>query len=168
VRASVKPFIVWKLINRADSQVTCFYPKEKFDRKLGRYQKKVLAVLGKIKSENHDKFLKEKPEYLIDELKKRIPKEYHSEIELFMREKADELAPHREKDHQINLTPGAEPSFIRKYKPMSKKELQAIKHYLDEHLRKGFIRPSSSRAAASMLLVKKPRKDSDFASTIEP
>ena len=153
---SLTPKRFMKLMKRSDSEVICLYPKRSFNRKLDRYQKKVLAILKEVKSDDHDKFMKKKPEYSSDELKKRIPEAYHSEIEVFMRGKADELAPHRKEDHQINLIPGAEPPFIRNYKPMSEKELEAVKHYLDEHLQKGFIRPSSSKAAAPVLLVKKP------------
>jgi len=39
---------------------------------------------------------------------------------------------------------------------MSAQELEAIKKYLDEHLAKGFIRPSSSSAVAPILLARKP------------
>src|SRR6202161_1797666 len=39
---------------------------------------------------------------------------------------------------------------------MSAQELEAVKKYLDEQLAKGFIRPSSSRAASPILLVRKP------------
>ena len=38
---------------------------------------------------------------------------------------------------------------------MSKDELLVVKKYIDEHLNKGFIRPSMSLAAAPILLVKK-------------
>jgi len=39
---------------------------------------------------------------------------------------------------------------------MSPRELEVIKKYLDDHLNKGFIRRSTSPAAAPVLLVKKP------------
>ena len=39
---------------------------------------------------------------------------------------------------------------------MSPRELEVVKKYLDEHLTKGFIRPSTSSAAAPLLLAKKP------------
>jgi hypothetical protein len=38
---------------------------------------------------------------------------------------------------------------------MSRDELLAIKKYIDEHLNKGFIRPSMSPVAAPILLTKK-------------
>ena len=39
---------------------------------------------------------------------------------------------------------------------MSEQEMEAVKKYIDEHLGKSFIRPSSSSAAAPVLLVRKP------------
>lgn len=153
---SLSPKRFMKLMKRPDSQITCFYPKNKFSRKLDRYQRKILSLLNAINLEDHEKFAKEKPQYSIDELKERVPEFYHSEIEMFLRKKADELPPHRKEDHQISLISEVEPPFVRNYKPMSEKELTAVKHDLDEHLKNGFIRPSSSEAAASVLLVKKP------------
>jgi len=40
---------------------------------------------------------------------------------------------------------------------MLKDELLVIKKYINEHLNKGFIRPSILLAAAPILLAKKPR-----------
>jgi len=39
---------------------------------------------------------------------------------------------------------------------MSRTELKVLKEWLDENLKKGFIRPSSSAAASPILFVKKP------------
>ena len=39
---------------------------------------------------------------------------------------------------------------------MLKDELLVVKKYIDEHLNKGFIRPSISPAATPILLAKKP------------
>ena len=147
-----------KTLKRSDHQVYCFYPKGKFERKLARYQKRVLcaATAGAIQQSDHEKFMQPKQSYTVEDLKRRVPEAYHSEIDVFNQVKADELPPHREEDHEINLTPGSEPPFIKSYKPMSEQELAAAKKYLDEHLEKGFIRPSSSKAAAPVLFVRKP------------
>ncbi len=152
----------WKLMNRVDNQVTCFYLKGKFNRKLERYQKKILSILKKIKSEDHDQFMKKKSKYSIDKLKKRILERYHSEIELFRRKKVDELTSHRKEYHQVNLISDFESSFIRNYKSMFEKKLQTVKHYLDEHLKKDFIRSSFFTAAISMLLIKKSEDELRF------
>ena len=47
------------------------------------------------------------------------------------------------------------PPYKRPYL-ISKDELLVVKKYIDEHLNKGFIRPSMSPAAAPILLAKKP------------
>ena len=39
---------------------------------------------------------------------------------------------------------------------MSRDELQALRDWLEENLKKGFIRPSSSPVASPVLFVKKP------------
>jgi hypothetical protein len=67
-----------------------------------------------------------------------------------MRQKADELISHRKKNHQINLISRSESSFVRNYKSMFEKELKTIKHYLNEHLAKEYIRLNSSTTAASV------------------
>ena len=147
-----------KLLKRPDCQTYCLYPKDKLNKKINRYENKMLAVttINAVTLKDHEKFMEKKVEYTLEELKKRVPETYHCEIEVFMRTEADKLASHRKDDHEINLLPGTEPPFIRNYRPMSEQELIAVKKYLDEHLAKGFIRPSSSKAAAPVLLVKKP------------
>ena len=123
---------------------------------------KILTILKEVKSDNHDKFMKKKFEYLIDELKKRISEAYHNEIEIFMRRKADELASHKKKDYQINIIFETKSSFVRNYKSMFEKKLRVVKHYLNEHLEKEFIRSSSSKTAASVLLIKKSEDELRF------
>lgn len=147
-----------KLLKRPDHQTYCFYPREKLNKKLYKYEKKLLiaASINAVTSDEHEKFMKDKVEYTLEELKKRIPKVYHGEIEVFMRAKADELASHRKENHEINLMPGSEPPFIKNYRPISEQKLAAVKKYLNEHLAKGFIRPRLSKAAAPVLLIKKP------------
>ena len=107
-------------------------------------------------SEDFSTFMQGKPEYTEEELLKKLPKVYHGMVDLFMKSKADELAPHRKEDHEINLIPGSTPPHAKNYRPMSEKELAAVKKYIDEHLGKGFIRPSSSSASSPVLLARKP------------
>ncbi|KAH0282023.1 hypothetical protein KCU62_g9957, partial [Aureobasidium sp. EXF-3399] len=76
-------------------------------------------------------------------------------VDVFSRQSADQLPPHRPQDHGIDLQPGKQPPYSRA-RGMSHEELLATKKYLDENLDKGFIRRSSSPAAAPMLLVRKP------------
>ena len=84
-----------------------------------------------------------------------LPKEYHEFLDVFSKKEADQLPPHRVYDHKITLQPGTTPPHQAMY-GMSQAELQVVKQYIKENLSKGFIRASSSPAAAPILFVKKP------------
>lgn len=72
-----------------------------------------------------------------------------------MKIEADRLPPHRYIDHVIEIEDGKKPPFGPLYN-MSNLELRALKNYLDENQKKGFIRPSSSSCASPVLFVRKP------------
>jgi hypothetical protein len=76
-----------------------------------------------------------------EDIKKKLPEEYHDFIDVFLPREADELPPHRPFDHtsKIELKPGTEPPYHRG-RPMSPRELDAVKKYLDKHLPKRFRR----------------------------
>jgi hypothetical protein len=83
-----------------------------------------------------------------------VQPEYHDYLKIFEKANADELPPHRPSDHTIPLTDGFKPPFGPLYS-LSRPELEELKCWLDENLSKGFIRTSSSPAAAAILFVKK-------------
>ena len=56
--------------------------------------------------------MKGKPEYTCEELLKKVPKEYYSMIDVFMKRNADMLLEHQNKDHSIQLEEGKNPPFI--------------------------------------------------------
>ena len=64
------------------------------------------------------------------------------------------LPPYREIKFDIDVVPGATPTFITPYK-MAPLELKELKLQLQELLEKGFIRPSVSPWGAPVLFVKK-------------
>jgi predicted aspartyl protease len=90
-----------------------------------------------------------------------LPPEYQEFADVFNAKSANSLPPHREGvDHSIDLVPGPDgkgpdPPFGPLY-PMTKDELIVLKKLLTDLADKKFIRPSSSPAAAPVLLVKKP------------
>jgi len=92
---------------------------------------------------------------LSDEPEPRLPEELKDFEDVFSQIEADKLPPHRPFDHDIKLVPGKIPPFGALY-PMSRTHLQALKEWLDDQLRKGFIRPSSSPAASPVIIVSKP------------
>ena len=85
---------------------------------------------------------------------RNVPSIYHNFEDLFSKQKADRLPEHKPYDHAIRLQPGFQPP----YKPIysqSATELKALREYLEENLKKGFIRPSESSAGAPILFQKK-------------
>lgn len=95
--------------------------------------------------------------------KTKLPTAYHDFLEVFDRERADYLPPLRGPsiDHKIELIERDENG--RKPEPpwgplynMSREELLVLRKTLTDYLGKGFIRVSSSPAAAPVLFVRKP------------
>ncbi|KAG6998160.1 Transposon Tf2-6 polyprotein [Fusarium oxysporum f. sp. conglutinans] len=99
--------------------------------------------------EQIDQVLQDKTEDL------KLPEELQEFQDVFSPKEAEKLPPHRAGDHHIELIPGGKLPFGPLY-GMSREELTALREWLNENLRKGFIRPSSSPVASPVLFVKKP------------
>ena len=85
----------------------------------------------------------------------RIPDEYKDLAEVFSEKKANTLPPHRGRlDHSITLEEGSKPAHGPIYN-LSENELSVLKSYIEEYIKKGFIRPSTSPFGAPVLFVKK-------------
>ena len=74
--------------------------------------------------------------------------------EVFSKQKAVSLPPHRPYDCAIELYPGTSPTRGSLYS-LSAPESAAMREYIEESLAKGFIRPSMSPAGAGVFFVKK-------------
>jgi hypothetical protein len=83
-----------------------------------------------------------------------VPEDYHEFSDVFNEEKADTLPPHRPYDLKIDLEKGAETPLGRMYS-LSQSETLALREFLDDNLRTGFVRPSASPHGAPILFVKK-------------
>ena len=47
-----------------------------------------------LSADDYDYFMQGKKNYSMEELKKKVPAKYHSEIEVFVKQEADKLRPH--------------------------------------------------------------------------
>ncbi|KAL0161331.1 hypothetical protein M9458_045056, partial [Cirrhinus mrigala] len=83
-----------------------------------------------------------------------IPEQYQDLSEVFSKTKATLLPPHRPWDCAIDLLPNAMPPKSKVY-PLSRMEDQAMEEYIEEALESGFIRASTSPAAAGFFFVAK-------------
>ena len=90
------------------------------------------------------------------ETKPTLPEMYSAFQSVFEDSEPGTLPPHRPFDHAIPLEPNATAPFGPLY-TLSQKELESLKEYIDDNLKKGFIRRSESPAGAPVLFV--PKKD---------
>src|SRR5947209_7717533 len=89
------------------------------------------------------------------DLSKDIPSEYKDFEELFQEESDEEaLVEHQPWDHEIKLKEGKTPTKQKIY-PLSEDKLEALRTYLEENRKKGFIQESTSPAGYPILFVKK-------------
>ncbi len=83
-----------------------------------------------------------------------IPSDYGAFQDVFSKQAATRLPPHRPWDCAIDLLPGAKLPKGRVY-PLSIPERKAMEEYIREALQQQFIRPSTSPAASSFFFVGK-------------
>src|SRR5213075_342584 len=83
-----------------------------------------------------------------------IPAEYHDFADLFSKKKADEIPSYGPYDHKIPLIEGSTPHWGPIYK-LSPVELETLSKYIEENLRKGFIRHSQSPYGAPIVFARK-------------
>ena len=82
---------------------------------------------------------------------KIVPPQYHDYTDVFAEREAEHLPPHRPYDHTIDLEPNTQPPFGPIYS-LSETELHALREYLNDNLRKGFIRPSNHQYQPPVLI----------------
>jgi len=107
-------------------------------------------------------FTVDKAEAARKETKAKLPANYHDFLNVFDRSKADELSPHRECDHKIELNEGqSSPPKSKAYK-MSFFKLIKVKEYLTKMLSKEFIILSKAPYFSPILFALKSNRDLRF------
>jgi hypothetical protein len=84
----------------------------------------------------------------------QIPEEYQEYQDVFEPPKDGVLPEHGPFDHEIRIKEGKEPTFRPIYQ-LSPLEMKTLKEYIDENLRKGYIRKSTSSAGYPIIFVPK-------------
>jgi hypothetical protein len=91
-----------------------------------------------------------------EDIQRKLPQFHHEFTDVFSRQLATVLPPHRPYDHKIDLLPGYEDHGHGSLYGMSHDELRVLKKYLEENLATRAINVSTSRASSPVLFVKKP------------
>jgi hypothetical protein len=86
--------------------------------------------------------------------KETAPEYIHGFEDVFSKEEFDELPPHKEWDHAIELLPGSKHLDCKVY-PLNPEEQRQLDEFLDENLKSRRIRPSKSPMASPFFFVKK-------------
>lgn len=87
------------------------------------------------------------------------PDQYKDFADVFQKKDLDKLPPHRPYDLTIDLQKDEHGNDLlpkpSKIYPLNQEELKVLKEYIDENLKKGFIRPSKAPRPCPILFVKK-------------
>ena len=87
--------------------------------------------------------------------KELIPHEYHKFGKIFSDKDAERFPKKRPWDHAIDLTDNAPPMLNCKTYPLGEGQQMLLDKFIDEHLKKGYIRRSNSPYASPFFFVKK-------------
>jgi hypothetical protein len=84
-----------------------------------------------------------------------LPAEYQCHKEVFSEKEAQRFPGPRLWDHAIELTKDAPPTLPGKIYSLTQPEQEALTMFIDEHLKKGYIKPSKSPYASPFFFIKK-------------
>lgn len=94
----------------------------------------------------------------------KIPREYWDLREVFSEEASSALPPHRSTDCAIEILPGVKLPKPKIY-PMSPRELEEMRKFVDKNLQRGFIEPARPRVAAPVMF--REKKDGSFRLVVD-
>ena len=97
-----------------------------------------------------------KTEKLVTDPATVVPECYHKYLDVFLKKALDKVSPHSKYDHKIELVNGGKNHGQAALRGMSKPQLEFVKNFLEENLKKSFIKASRAPCSSPILLAKKP------------
>jgi len=83
-----------------------------------------------------------------------VPKRFHKWLKVFGKVESERIPVRKTWDHAIDLNDEFKASKARVY-PLSRNEKEEVQKFVDEHLKKGYIRPSKSPQTSPVFFVGK-------------
>ena len=83
-----------------------------------------------------------------------IPKKFHRWLKVFGKVESERMPVRKVWDHAIDLKEDFNASKAKVY-PLSRNERDEVQEFVEEHLRKGYIRPSKSQQTSPVFFVGK-------------
>jgi reverse transcriptase-like protein/integrase-like protein/chromodomain-containing protein/aspartyl protease len=154
-----EPPLSYKAFRATKTQVvtkTALQPGIRRFQNRGKQQKvrRVIAALRKDLEQINDNIETETNTSPSEDRMKNVPQEYRKYEQLFAESLETGLPEHSQWDHGIYLKEGTTPSFHKIYN-LNEKQLETLRDYIDENLKKGYIRPSTSEAGYPVMFVPK-------------
>ena len=98
----------------------------------------------------------DKPKKVEKTAEEPVPKEYHQYLKVFSKEESERMPIRKPWDHMIELKDMFKPKKGRLI-PLSHEEQEEVSAFIDDQLKKGYIRPSKSEQTSPVFFV--PKKD---------
>ena len=93
-----------------------------------------------------------------EKVRKMVLQRFHKQLKVFEKAKSERIPVRKPQDYAINLREDFMPRKEKTYL-MSRKEKKKVREFVEEQLRKGYIRPSKSSQTSPVFFVgKKDRK----------
>ena len=83
-----------------------------------------------------------------------VPKKFHKWLKVFRKVESERMLVRKAWDHVIDLNDNFKASKARVY-PLSRNEKEEVQKFVNEHLKKGYIRPSKSPQTSLVFFVGK-------------
>ena len=83
-----------------------------------------------------------------------VPEQFHRWIKVFGKKQSERMPTWKIWDHAIDMKEGFMPRKVKVY-PLSREEREEVHEFIQEQLRKGYIRPSKSPQMAPVFFVGK-------------
>jgi len=83
-----------------------------------------------------------------------VPEQFHRWIKVFGKKQSERMPTRKIWDHAIDMKEGFMPRKVKMY-PLSRKEREEVREFIQEQLRKGYIRPSKLPQMALVFFVEK-------------
>ena len=87
-----------------------------------------------------------------------VPKQFHKWLKVFGKVESERMPVRKVWDHAIDFRDNFKASKARVY-PLSRNKKEEVQKFVDEHLKKGYIRPSKSPQTSSIFFVEKKNRE---------
>jgi len=87
-------------------------------------------------------------------IKTMVPKQFHRRLKVFGKVESERMPVRKVWDHAIDVKEDFKPSKAKVY-PLSRNKREEVQKFVNEHLKKGYIRPSKSQQTSPVFFIGK-------------